>query len=197
MSYAGAAESVYLTNGFCLHADSHEQLAASIVLHSVGGTIEVKVDQVDHIEASATQDSTVAPAPRAEVALPADELLKRAALAQGLPPEFVRSVSKIESSLRQAAVSSKGALGLMQLMPSTAAQLGVDPTQADQNAAGGARYLRELLVRYHYDSARALAAYNAGPGAVAKANGVPPIAETVRYVQQVLKEYAKQQVALK
>jgi soluble lytic murein transglycosylase-like protein len=94
--------------------------------------------------------------------------------------------------MRQDAVSRKGALGLMQLMPGTAAILGVDPAKASENASGGARYLRSLLERYHYDPVLTLAAYNAGPGAVTKYRGIPPYYETRTYVVRVLKEYERQ-----
>jgi soluble lytic murein transglycosylase-like protein len=80
----------------------------------------------------------------------------------------------------------------MQLIPSTAAELGVNANQADENARGGAKYLRTLLLRYHGDSVLALAAYNAGPGAVDKFGGVPPYEETRRYVLKVLREYERQ-----
>jgi soluble lytic murein transglycosylase-like protein len=122
----------------------------------------------------------------------ADEVLADAARAEGLPPELVRSVARIESGFQQKAVSSRGAIGLMQLMPATAAGLGVDPNRVAENAHGGAMYLRSLLLRYHGDSALALAAYNAGPGAVKRFGGVPPYEETRRYVTGVLKEYARQ-----
>jgi soluble lytic murein transglycosylase len=82
---------------------------------------------------------------------------------------------------------------MMQLMPGTAGRLGVDPWRVDQNAIGGATYLRQLLIKYNGDSALALAAYNAGPGAVDKYKGVPPFAETRHYVVKVLAEYARQQ----
>jgi soluble lytic murein transglycosylase-like protein len=77
--------------------------------------------------------------------------------------------------------------------PRTLASSHHEPKRADQNAQGGARYLRDLLLRYHYDSALALAAYNAGPGAVDKYHGVPPYLETRQYVLKVLREYERQQ----
>jgi soluble lytic murein transglycosylase-like protein len=120
-----------------------------------------------------------------------DSILNHAAYAEGLDEDFVHSVAKVESGLRQTAVSKKGAIGLMQLMPSTAAELGVDPTRAPDNAQGGAMYLRDLLIRYRGNSALALAAYNAGPGAVARFGGVPPYEETRRYVVLVLREYGR------
>jgi soluble lytic murein transglycosylase-like protein len=122
-------------------------------------------------------------------------MLVRAAIGQGLEPEFVRSVARIESNLRQDAVSNKGAIGLMQLMPGTAAVLGVDARKAEDNVLGGAKFLRELLLKYNGDPALALAAYNAGPGAVQKYNGVPPYLETHKYIIRVLQEYKKLQDA--
>jgi soluble lytic murein transglycosylase-like protein len=122
-----------------------------------------------------------------------DEMLVRAAMQQGLEPEFVRSVARIESNLRQDAISNKGAIGLMQLMPGTAAILGVNAKNAEENVLGGAKFLRELLLRYNGDATLALAAYNAGPGAVQKYNGVPPYLETRKYVIRVLQEYKKLQ----
>ena len=120
-------------------------------------------------------------------------MLIQAALKQGLEPEFVRSVARIESNLRQDAVSNKGAIGLMQLMPGTATVLGVDAHDAADNILGGAKFLRELLLKYNGDPALALAAYNAGPGAVQKYNGVPPYLETHQYIIRVLREYKKLQ----
>jgi len=129
---------------------------------------------------------------KAEASPLPDKLLADAAQAYGIDPAFVRSVAQIESGLRQGAISPKGAIGLMQLMPATAASLQVDAKEASANASGGARYLRELLLRYHGDSVLALAAYNAGPGAVQKYNGAPPYDETRRYIVKVLAEYRKQ-----
>jgi soluble lytic murein transglycosylase-like protein len=120
-------------------------------------------------------------------------MLIEAAIQQGLEPEFVRSVARIESNLRQDAISNKGAIGLMQLMPGTATVLGVDAHDAASNILGGAKFLRELLLKYNGDPALALAAYNAGPGAVQKYNGVPPYMETRQYIIRVLREYKKLQ----
>jgi soluble lytic murein transglycosylase-like protein len=120
-------------------------------------------------------------------------MLHQAALAQGLTPELVRSVAKAESGLRPDAISPKGAVGLMQLMPGTAAALHVAADNPAENAKGGATYLRQLLLQYNGNAALALAAYNAGPSAVARYGGVPPYPETRRYVVRVLTELAKEQ----
>ena len=186
-----AKEIFYLSNGFQLEADSHTQDGQRMILQMGQGTVQLGATDVLRIE-----QVPDAPAPAVRVACTQkgpEQLVSDAALAQGLPPEFVRSVARIESGLRQDAVSPKGARGLMQLMPSTATQLGVQPNRADENADGGARYLRQLLIAYHGDAALALAAYNAGPGAVSKYRGLPPYAETRRYIVKVLREYAREQ----
>jgi soluble lytic murein transglycosylase-like protein len=96
-----------------------------------------------------------------------------------------------ESGFQANAVSPKGAIGLMQLMPGTAQALGVDANDPLQNVEAGARYLRDLLVKYDGALWHALAAYNAGPGAVDKYKGVPPYAETVRYVNRIEQDRQK------
>jgi len=104
--------------------------------------------------------------------------------------KLVMAVIRNESCFDKAAVSSAGAEGLMQLMPATAKSLGViDSFSPQQNIRGGTQYLSELIKRYDNNLALALAAYNAGPGAVAKYNGVPPFPETQKYVEKVMKSY--------
>ncbi|MGQ9835717.1 MAG: lytic transglycosylase domain-containing protein [Thermoanaerobaculaceae bacterium] len=108
----------------------------------------------------------------------------------GLDPRLVDMVIRLESGYNPVAVSQKGAKGVMQLMPQTAALYGVnDLFDVEQNLRGGMRYLRDLLERFNFDLAKALAAYNAGPGAVERHGGVPPYAETQRYVSEILAAY--------
>ena len=110
----------------------------------------------------------------------------------GLDPNLVLAVVAVESGFQPDAVSNKGAQGLMQLMPATARELGVaDALDPAQNLDGGTRYLRMLVAQYGGDLGKALAAYNAGPGAVKRHGGVPPYRETHHYIDRVLRERAK------
>ena len=192
-----AKETVYLKSGFHIEAKSHTEQNGSIVLYTDAGSMEFSAGEVERIEVTA--DPAVPQTPPAAQNKPISEkvadMLTDAAVLQGLEPELVRSVARIESGFHQGAVSSKGALGLMQLMPQTAQALGVQAKIAQENAAGGAKYLRDLLTKYGGAYVLALAAYNAGPGAVAKYGGVPPYAETRRYVLNVLREYYRQKQA--
>ncbi len=117
------------------------------------------------------------------------EVVESEAAANSLEPDLVRAVIRAESAYDPAAVSPKGAIGLMQLMPTTAALLDVDPWDPEANVAGGTRYLRGLLDRFGGDMELALAGYNAGPEAVEHYQGVPPYAETRGYVARVLSLY--------
>jgi len=108
------------------------------------------------------------------------------ARASGISPKLVRAMIDAESHGDPSAISRAGARGLMQLMPGTAATYGVaDAFDPSENVSGGCRYMRDLLERYHHDVPLALAAYNAGPGAVDAAHGVPRFAETRAYVARI------------
>lgn len=113
-------------------------------------------------------------------------LLASAARRYSLDSQLLSAVAWRESGFRSGATSAKGAVGIMQLMPETARQLGVDRLDPAQNIEGGAAYLRQMLDRYHGNTSLALAAYNAGPGAVDRFGGIPPFSETRNYVRGTL-----------
>jgi hypothetical protein len=117
-----------------------------------------------------------------------EQNVQKAAAKYNLPPELIKAVIRAESNFKTSAVSSAGAQGLMQLMPATAKELGVkNPFDIEQNIDGGAKYLRKMLDRFGGNIRKALAAYNAGPGAVIKYNGRVPYPETRQYVKRVIR----------
>ena len=198
---ASAGEYVVLSNGFRIHADSHVNDAAVVRLHTSQGVIEILAstiatfEQEDYTPPPPEPPKPTEPVSKIQPQLTPREMITQAAVQAGLPPAIVHSVAKAESGYQPNAVSPKGAIGLMQLMPATAAELNVDPHDPAQNAEAGARYLRDLLLKYEHDPhqvSKAVAAYNAGPGAVDKYHGIPPYRETVDYVNRVLKEYEKE-----
>lgn len=138
-----------------------------------------------------TQGPNVIPPPQIE------QLVTANAGAWGVDPALVKAIIANESGFNANATSKTGAQGLMQLEPGTASDLGVanayDPAQ---NVWGGTRYIRGLLDRFHGDVRLAVAAYNAGPGAVEKYGGIPPYAETQNYVANVLDSYRKYKSSL-
>ncbi len=198
---AQAGEFVVLSNGFRIHADSHSADGPIIRLQTSQGVIEIQANTIAAFEQEDYTPPVVAPAapppiaPVPSIELTPQELVTRAAQHVGLPPAIVHSIARAESGYREDALSPKGAIGLMQLMPKTAAELDVDPHDPAQNAEAGARYLRDLLQKYQDDPhqvSKAVAAYNAGPAAVDKYHGIPPYPETIQYVNRVLKEYEKE-----
>ena len=201
---AFGGEYVVFSSGLKLRADRHEQSGDLIRLFYSGGVTEVPSTLVSGFEeeevvtpepvAAAihpSRQSQVQAEPAAPAALGPKEMVRAAARRSGLPPEFVESVAQIESGFRPDAVSPKGALGVMQLMPGTAKTLGADPHDTAQNIDAGTRLLRELLLKYDGDVVKALAAYNAGEGAVDKYQGMPPYNETRWYVKKVIDAYQK------
>ncbi len=192
---AFAGEYAVLASGARLHAERHEIDGSTVRLFTKTGLTEMSASQVVGFE----QEDYVAPETPAATAPTlgkierTTELIDNAARKYGLPPAFVRAVVAAESGYREDAVSPKGAIGLMQLMPGTARELGADPHVAGQNVEAGARYLRDLLLKYDQKAYHALAAYNAGPGAVDKYHGVPPYRETQSYILHVLRNWKKEQ----
>ena len=183
-----------LTNGFRIHAERHEIAGSSVLLYTKDGVTEMPAATVVSFEIE-EYTAQLAPAPPTLVApepvKDAATLVREAALRAGLPPALVESVARVESNLRPDAVSPKGALGVMQLMPATARELAADPYDTAQNIDAGARLLRELLVKYDGNVVKALSAYNAGAGAVDRYRGMPPYTETRDYVDKVIRAYVK------
>ena len=199
---ATAGELVVLSSGFKIHADSHTLEDGVMRLQTSQGAIEIPASTVAGIEPEEytppvpPQPSEARKPDQAKPQLTPQELITRAAIQAGLPPALVHSIARAESAYHSEAVSPKGAIGLMQLMPGTAAELNANPYDPTENAEAGARYLRELLVKYESDPhqvLKAIAAYNAGPAAVDKYKGIPPYAETIEYVKRVLREYEREQ----
>ena len=188
-----AAEEVTLKNGFNLLCDHREQAGEKVRLFtSQGSSNFVEVDAAEIASVDKVPDPplpAVAVAPRLTNA-DVHELIAHAGATHNLDVDLLASVIRAESGGNIHAVSRTGAQGLMQLMPGTAAQLGVtDSFRPDENINGGTAYLDALLLRYHDHLALALAAYNAGPAAVDKYHGVPPYRETQVYVARVIREF--------
>lgn len=205
---ASAGEYAVLANGFRVHAQSHVIQGDSVTLSTDSGEIVFPVSAVQsfEVEEYAAPLHPASQPPVAAVSSPSPqvvagsvdpkELLRQAAGRAGLPIGLVNSIAKAESGFHVDAVSNKGAIGLMQLMPGTAAALNANPYDPKENADAGAQYLADLLVKYKDDPhqvTKAIAAYNAGPGAVDKYNGVPPYRETINYVSRVVQQYLKSQ----
>jgi len=199
-SPAFAAERISLTNGYEILCNHHAQFGSQIRLYlgsNDSSYIDRSTEDIARIETvpdpPPTQSSSGSAGTKIEAKLsPADlhEMLAAAGHRHNLDADLLASVVKAESNGNTHAVSRAGARGLMQLMPKTAADLGVDDSfRPDENVRGGSAYLNDLLVRYHDNIALALAAYNAGPAAVDKYRGIPPYHETRAYVARVIHEF--------
>jgi len=198
------AEVAVLRNGRSIQFVRKEQLGDTIRLYTADGYIDVLNEQIASFE---VEDTPAAPAetavpqpqatnlvsqaqPVANKTVDLDEVVREASMRRQLDPDFVNSVIKAESNFHPRAVSPKGAQGLMQLMPGTAALLGVrDPFDPRANVEAGTTYLSSLLDLYHDDPIKALAAYNAGPQRVEQYHGVPPYRETHAYISRIVRDF--------
>jgi soluble lytic murein transglycosylase-like protein len=210
---ARGMEHVTLKNGFELDCVRREIVGDKIRLYLAGnasGTeknyLEIAADSVIEVEEIADlpkpaiipQRPVAAPISAAPTKEEIHQMLSSAGAAHNIDEDLLASVVRAESGGQVRAVSRTGARGLMQLMPGTANAMGVnDAFQPQQNIAGGSAYLDALLTKYHDNVALALAAYNAGPGAVDKYHGIPPYRETREYVARVIREFnRRKQIAL-
>ena len=200
-----AAEHVTLRNGFELDCTRREIVGDRVRLYTGADALsymELSANAVVRVEvlADAAPPSTPPNAPRktspASSASDILTLVASAGAAHHIDADLLSSVIHAESAGKVHAVSRTGARGLMQLMPATATAMGVsDAFAPEQNISGGTAYLDQLLTRYHDDLVLAVAAYNAGPGAVARWHGVPPYPETRAYVARVVREFNRRKLA--
>jgi soluble lytic murein transglycosylase-like protein len=164
-----------------------------------GNYVDVPTSDIaalEHEEAPPAVAPNPAPSAGREPLLSLDDMVTAASLEHYIDRDLVTSVIRAESGFNPRAVSPKGARGLMQLMPQTAASLGVENAMDPAaNIEGGTRYLRELLARYNNDLIMALAAYNAGPQRVEQYHGVPPYAETHAYVARVIRDFNRKKLS--
>src|SRR3989475_6063829 len=192
---ASAADMAILRNGFAIRHERREARETATRLY-VSGTpdnyIDVPTADIARFEGL---ESPLRPAVCSAPPRGLDSVVTAASKRNNLDPDLVNSLILVESGFDPHAVSPKGAQGLMQLMPQTAARMGVqnalDPAA---NVEGGTRYLGELLVRYHHDLSKALAAYNAGPDRVEQYHGVPPYPETLAYVARVVRDFNRKKM---
>jgi soluble lytic murein transglycosylase-like protein len=183
----GRAEIALLSSGMTLKVASHrlEGGSARLFLRG-GGEVEVPASTVRGFVPDEVVEEVGPPPAGGDLRALSAEVARR----HGLDADLVLAVVAVESGFRSEAVSPKGAQGLMQLMPETAAALGVeDALDPEANLEGGTRHLVSLLTLYGGDLPLALAAYNAGAGAVSRYRGVPPYRETREYVKRVLRHY--------
>jgi transglycosylase-like protein with SLT domain len=195
-----SAELVELRNGFLVHVNHREKHGKITRLYLDSGSenfVDVAEDQIVRSEEEPVPPpppvEEPAPTPKSDHVPTLEEIVLSACGRYGIDPDIIYSLIRAESDFDPKAVSRKGAQGLMQLMPKTAAQLGVqNPMDAAANVEGGTRYLQSLLQQYHYDLTKALAAYNAGPERVDQYHGVPPYRETITYINRIVRDlYAR------
>jgi len=193
-----AAELANLRNGFSLRHEHHEVFGDTTRLYMsadpAAGYVDVPTAEIESYEPAPPE-----PQDAAAPSVKAPDLKSIVAAASNqhqIDADFIASVISAESANNPHAVSPKGAQGLMQLMPATASRLGVkDSFDPADNVDGGVRYLRELLLLYNGDMAKALAAYNAGPKRVQQYKGVPPYRETHVYVARVINDFNRKKLA--
>ena len=193
-----AAEMANLRNGFSIRHEHHEALGEYTRLYlgteTSSGYVDVATAQIESFEQAPAEAKSVGAGEARSQDL--NGIIASASSTSKIDADFIASVIRAESANNPRAVSPKGAKGLMQLMPSTASTLGVkDSFNPAENVDGGVRYLRDLLLLYNGDAAKALAAYNAGPRRVQQYKGVPPYRETHAYVARIINDYNRKKTA--
>lgn len=193
-----AAEFANLRNGYSVRHENHEMRGEVTRLYldneTNGSYVDVATAQIESFEPAPPEPNSVSPQTSTSRDLSA--IISQASSRSQIDADFIASVIQAESANNPRAVSRKGARGLMQLMPETARNLGVrDSFDPADNVDGGVRFLRELLVRYNGDAAKALAAYNAGLQRVQQYNGVPPFRETHAYINRIISDYNRKKLA--
>jgi Transglycosylase SLT domain len=218
-SIAHAADLAVLRNGNSIRHERRQIVGSVTRLYlsdTASGYIEIPTDQIEKFERDTAPPpvkpqlpatrSVQTPRPAAVATLPTtspvldrtslDKVVNGAGQRHQIDPDFISSVIRAESAFNSRAVSKKGAQGLMQLMPQTASQLGVaNSFDPNANVEGGTKYLRELLEKYNFDVAKALAAYNAGPHRVEQYRGVPPYYETRAYIARIIRDFNRRKLA--
>lgn len=218
---ASAADLAILRNGNSIRHERRQVVGPITRLYlsnSSNGYIEIPTDQIERFEFDTAPPPVLAkpavtpspipqqvpsvgmkmqsaPAPALDRAS-LNKVVDGAGERHQIDPDFINSMIRAESGFNNRAVSKKGAQGLMQLMPQTASQLGVaNSFDPNANVEGGTKYLRELLEKYNFDVAKALAAYNAGPKRVEQYRGVPPYYETRAYIARIIRDFNRQKLA--
>ena len=182
-----------LHNGFSIQHARRQQLEGVTRLFLSGsGYVDVPTSEIAAFE----REQVPRPPPLAGQLADVNALVDRASQQHNIDADLIHSLIRAESGYNPRAVSPKGAQGLMQLMPQTASELGVNDSFAPaDNIDGGTRYLRQLLALYNNDMKKALAAYNAGPKRVSQYSGVPPYRETRKYVSRVITDFNRKKLA--
>jgi soluble lytic murein transglycosylase-like protein len=191
-----AAEQAVLRNGFVIKHELHEvsgdntRLFLDSEKKSYIDIPSAEIEKFEAVPAEPIIEQPKPPLPAVKKSKDLSQIVTDASDKHDIDPDLINSIIRAESSFNQKAKSSKGARGLMQLMPKTAAELGVqDSFDAEQNVEGGTKYLRALLEKYDYNLVKALAAYNAGPQRVDQYKGVPPYHETRAYVAKIVRDF--------
>jgi soluble lytic murein transglycosylase-like protein len=205
---ASGADLAILRNGNSIRHERHQTMGAVTRLYMSGSAsdyIEYPTDQIERFEKDTAPDPAPVNARPVSVALQSpstvapmnlNQVVNGAGERHKIDPDFINSVIRAESGGNSRAVSKKGAQGLMQLMPQTAAQLGVSNAfDPNANVEGGTKYLRELLEKYNFDAVKTLAAYNAGPKRVDQYHGAPPYYETQAYIARIIRDFNHRKLA--